>query len=102
MQLRRKCAFLTQGIFKKQDAAILQNKIHLERQQELIHLFLRLSVKYDKGMVTCGQHEVISCQRHKIITGFAKFTNAKFRHRRTGTLPKRSQKAAGFRQDGQI
>merc|ERR1719460_1987071 len=47
-------------------------------------------------MVTCGQHVVISCQRHKIITGFAKFTNAKCRHRRTGTLPKRSQKTAGL------
>merc|ERR550532_3416260 len=27
-------------------------------------------------MVTCGQHVVISCQRHKIITGFAKITKS--------------------------
>merc|ERR1719500_1643302 len=47
-------------------------------------------------MVTCGQHKVISCQRHKIITGFAKFTNAKFRHKRRGTLPKRSQEQQDF------
>jgi len=47
-------------------------------------------------MVTCGQHVAISCLKRDIITGFAKFINAKFRHRRRGTLPKRSQKAAGF------
>jgi len=37
--ITQKMRFLTQGIFKKQDAAILQNKIHLERQQELIIFF---------------------------------------------------------------
>jgi len=79
-------SFWHNGIFKKQNAAISKIKFTCKGNKNWI-IFYQTSVKYDKGiMVTwCGQHVEISCQRHKIITGFAKFINAKFRHRRRGT-----------------